>query len=187
MPVVWRHRIWGAEEIDPAFAIAVFFYGAKATLYLVVDRHDRDWSTYKKAHHSGGELMREPKLSDAEVREMIASGVFELGSHTLTHANLVAMLEQTGVWFCVACPANEVRTLAAIPLYHVYGMNCNINLTLYSAGTIVLVPQPTPDNILEAINRNEPTIWAAVPAMIHGMINHADIGKSKIGSLKLVA
>lgn len=63
-------------------------YGAKATLYLVVDRHDRDWSTYKKAHHASGELMREPKLTDAQVREMVQSGVFELGAHTLTHANL---------------------------------------------------------------------------------------------------
>lgn len=63
-------------------------YGAKATLYLVVDRHERDWSTYKKAHHTGGELMRERKLSDAQVREMLASGLVELGAHTLTHANL---------------------------------------------------------------------------------------------------
>lgn len=63
-------------------------YGAKATLYLVVDRHDRDWSTYKKAHHASGELMREPKVTDEQVQEMLASGVFELGSHTLTHANL---------------------------------------------------------------------------------------------------
>lgn len=62
--------------------------GAKATLYLVVDRHDRDWSAYKKSHHASGELKREPKLSDAQVREMVDSGVFELGSHTLTHANL---------------------------------------------------------------------------------------------------
>lgn len=63
-------------------------YGARATLYLVVERHDRDWSTYKKAHHASGELMRESKLSDAQVREMLQSGVFELGAHTLTHANL---------------------------------------------------------------------------------------------------
>lgn len=63
-------------------------YGARATIYLVVDRHGRDWSTYKKAHHASGELMREPKLSDQQVREMLATGVFELGSHTLTHANL---------------------------------------------------------------------------------------------------
>lgn len=63
-------------------------YGAKATLFLVVDRFDRDWSSTKKARHDSGELMREPKLSDAEVREMLASGAWELGSHTLTHALL---------------------------------------------------------------------------------------------------
>ena len=63
-------------------------YGAKATLYLVVERFDRDWSTAKKAHHDSGELMREPKLTDAEVAEMLASQRWELGAHTLTHANL---------------------------------------------------------------------------------------------------
>jgi long-chain acyl-CoA synthetase len=104
----------------------------------------------------------------------------------LSHANLVAMLEQTGMWFCVACPADQVRSLATIPLYHVYGMNCNINLALYCGGTIILVAQPTPDTILEAINRHEPTIWAAVPAMIHGMINHPEITGSKISAMKLV-
>ena len=63
-------------------------YGAKATLFLVVDRFDRDWSTTKKAHHDSGELMQEPKLTDAEVREMLQSGAWELGAHTLTHALL---------------------------------------------------------------------------------------------------
>ncbi len=104
----------------------------------------------------------------------------------LTHANLVAMLEQTGVWCSGAGPADQIRTLAAIPLYHVFGMNCNINLTLYAAGTMVLVAQPTPDNILEAINRHEPTHWAAVPAMVQGIINHPNIGISKIASVKAV-
>jgi peptidoglycan/xylan/chitin deacetylase (PgdA/CDA1 family) len=65
-------------------------YNAKATLYLVEDRFDRDWSTAKKAHHDSGELMQEPKLTDAEVEAMLASGVWELGAHTLTHANLPA-------------------------------------------------------------------------------------------------
>lgn len=63
-------------------------YGAKATIYLVVDRHDRDWSVAKKLHHDSGELMREKKLTDDQVRDMLASGAWELGSHTLTHANL---------------------------------------------------------------------------------------------------
>ncbi|KXS54653.1 MAG: polysaccharide deacetylase [Marinobacter sp. T13-3] len=69
-------------------------YGARATLYLVVDRFDRDWSTAKKAHHNSGELMREPKLSDEQVGEMLSSGCWELGGHTLTHANLARLDEQ---------------------------------------------------------------------------------------------
>ena len=68
-------------------------YGARATLYLVVDRFDRDWSTAKKAHHNTGELMREPKLTDHQVSTMLASGCWELGGHTLTHANLARLDE----------------------------------------------------------------------------------------------
>jgi peptidoglycan/xylan/chitin deacetylase (PgdA/CDA1 family) len=56
----------------------------------VVDRHNRDWSVAKKAHHDSGELAREPKLTDEQVRELLASGLIELGSHTLTHPNLPA-------------------------------------------------------------------------------------------------
>ncbi|WP_288688729.1 polysaccharide deacetylase family protein [uncultured Acinetobacter sp.] len=63
-------------------------YQAKATIYVVVDRHDRDWSTYKKAHHNSGELAREPKLNDEQVQYLAHSGLVEIGSHTLTHANL---------------------------------------------------------------------------------------------------
>jgi peptidoglycan/xylan/chitin deacetylase (PgdA/CDA1 family) len=66
-------------------------YGAKATLYLVEDRFDRDWSTSKKAHHDSGELMQEPKLSDEQLRSMLASGRWELGGHTRTHANLAKL------------------------------------------------------------------------------------------------
>ncbi len=70
-------------------------YNAKATIYVVVDRHDRDWSTYKKAHHNTGELAREAKLSDDEIRQLVASGRIEIGSHTLTHCNLRTTPEET--------------------------------------------------------------------------------------------
>jgi len=63
-------------------------YNVPATIYVVVDRHDRDWSVYKKSHHNSGELALEIKLTDDEVRQLVASGLIEIGSHTLTHANL---------------------------------------------------------------------------------------------------
>ena len=66
-------------------------YDFKATLYLVVDRHDRDWSSQKKAHHDSGELGREKKLDDSEVEAMLASGRIELASHSLTHPNFARL------------------------------------------------------------------------------------------------
>jgi len=69
-------------------------YAARATLFLVVERHDRDWSVNKKAHHDSKELQYEPKLSDAQLREMLDCGVFELGGHTLTHVHLPSCSQQ---------------------------------------------------------------------------------------------
>ena len=69
-------------------------YGAKATLFLVVDRFDRDWSTTKKAHHASGELKREEKLADDELRAMLDSGAWELGAHTETHALLPSLSDE---------------------------------------------------------------------------------------------
>ncbi len=63
-------------------------YQARGTLYLVIDRHDNDWSTKKKKHHDSGELARDPKLTDQQVVELLDSGCFELGGHTHSHANL---------------------------------------------------------------------------------------------------
>ena len=63
-------------------------YNACATLYLVLNRHDNDWQVRRKAHHDSGEIRRVPKLQDNHVREMIDSGLFELGGHTINHVNL---------------------------------------------------------------------------------------------------
>lgn len=81
-------------------------------------------------------------------------------------------------------PKEEYRTLAAIPLNHVYGFNFNISVNLYTGGSMVLVPVPNADNLLEAILKNKPTIFAAVPAMIIGLINHPNIANADISSLK---
>ena len=60
-------------------------YNACATLFLVIDRHDNDWSVKKNSKHNTGILAKEEKLSDLHIQEMIDSNVFELGGHTITH------------------------------------------------------------------------------------------------------
>lgn len=81
------------DNLENAFPI-LEKYQAKATIYVVVDRHDRDWSTYKKAHHNSGELAREEKLKDDQVKFLADSGLVEIGSHTMTHANLAKLNDE---------------------------------------------------------------------------------------------
>jgi len=73
-----------------------------------------------------------------------------------------------------------------VPLYHIYGFNVNVNLNHVRGGTIILVPQPSVDNVLAAINQHEPNLFPAVPTMIIGLNQHPDITTSKIRSMKAV-
>ena len=105
----------------------------------------------------------------------------------LTNAMIFSQAIRTSVWTTsnfTLVPKEEVRTLCAIPLNHVYGLNGNFSACLYTGGTMVLVPMPMADQLLEAINRHKPTIWAAVPAMIIGLINHPKIKEADVSSLK---
>jgi len=38
-PVIWRHRIWGAQEYNPEVSNGIFFYGEKGTVFTT----DRKW------------------------------------------------------------------------------------------------------------------------------------------------
>jgi peptidoglycan/xylan/chitin deacetylase (PgdA/CDA1 family) len=70
-------------------------HNARATLYLVGDLADtRGWSSKKKAHHTDDELASEPKLTDDQVRELLATGRWELGGHTITHAHLPSISDE---------------------------------------------------------------------------------------------
>jgi peptidoglycan/xylan/chitin deacetylase (PgdA/CDA1 family) len=64
-------------------------HDAKMTLYLVADREScPDWPAQRRVSRAGSDLSREERLTDDDVRELAASGLVELGSHTLTHVDL---------------------------------------------------------------------------------------------------
>jgi predicted dehydrogenase len=37
-PLIWRHRIWGAEEYTPDVSNGIFFYGEQQTIFVTDDR-----------------------------------------------------------------------------------------------------------------------------------------------------
>jgi len=105
----------------------------------------------------------------------------------LTNENLVSIAYQESYWMApVFEKTDHLRCLAAVPMYHIYGFNMNVNVNHVFGGTIILVPQPSTDNVLAAINQHEPNLFPAVPTMIIGLNQHPDITTSKIGAVRAV-
>ena len=63
-------------------------YNMKATIYIVTERFNQDWATDKDTKLSSNELNNETMLTHEMVNEMVASGLIDIGSHTIHHANL---------------------------------------------------------------------------------------------------
>jgi long-chain acyl-CoA synthetase len=94
------------------------------------------------------------------------------------------MSYQIGHQMLEFCPPELIRCVAFIPLFHIFGFNTTVNACHFCGGTIVLVPRPDVDLLLEAINKHEPTVLTAVPALIIGLNNHPKVADSKIKSIK---
>ncbi len=103
-----------------------------------------------------------------------------------THRALVANTLQMKSWLVDLRPGQEV-SLAAIPLFHVYGMVAVMSLAVALAGAMVMVPNPRdiPD-LLENINKYHPTIFMGVPTLYNAINNHPDVlaGKVKLSSIR---
>ena len=91
----------------------------------------------------------------------------------LRHRNLTANIQQLISWFS---PAERVESfLAALPLFHVFGMTVTQNICLAVGGCIVLVPDPRNTPVLLSILRKkQPTVITFVPALVRRLLEHCD-------------
>ncbi len=100
------------------------------------------------------------------------------------HRNLVADTLQIKAWIHDTRMGQEV-VLAAIPLFHVYGMVAAMNFCMAAAGALLCVPNPRDlENLLSAINTHHPTIFPGVPTMYNAINNYPDLSRYNIRSIR---
>jgi long-chain acyl-CoA synthetase len=102
----------------------------------------------------------------------------------LTHANLLANTVQVAVW-CYRMEQGKEKYLAALPLFHVFGLTVLLNQAIYRAGSIVLVPRFDPRMVLETIRRRRPTIFPGAPTMYIALLNHPEALDNDLGSVRV--
>lgn len=102
----------------------------------------------------------------------------------LTHKNLSCQVQAIDAWFPDFKEGDHEIMLGALPYFHIFGISCSLNLSLYSGWTLVLVPKPQPMELLDVIRKFRPTFAPLVPTMLIGMLNHPDIAKTDLSCIK---
>ncbi|WP_144933829.1 long-chain fatty acid--CoA ligase [Paenibacillus sp. 32O-W] len=101
----------------------------------------------------------------------------------LTHENLVANVIQCASWIHRIRKGQET-ILTAVPLFHVYGMTTCMNLGLYLAARMLLVPKFEAGMLLKLIDKEKPTLFPGAPTMYVGIIHHPQLSRYNLSSIE---
>ncbi|MEZ5142643.1 MAG: AMP-binding protein [Acidimicrobiales bacterium] len=82
----------------------------------------------------------------------------------LTHGNLLSNLDQIQAHPGRKQTADDV-VLGVLPLFHIFGLNVGLGLTLYTGSRIVLVERFDPTTTLESVTNHRATIVSGPPTM----------------------
>lgn len=101
----------------------------------------------------------------------------------LTHTNLIANTKMCEAWMYRCEEGNEI-ILGALPLFHVYGLTTVMILSIMQGQKAVLIPKPEPGILLKTIQNQRPTLFPGAPTMYIGLLNHPDLFKYDLSSIK---
>ncbi len=108
----------------------------------------------------------------------------------LLHRNLVANVLQSEAWYqpvLKTIPAGEqVVTVCALPLYHIFGFTANMMLSMRTGGCNILIPNARDiASVLKELSTQRFHSFPAVNTLFNAMANHADFGKVNWSNLKI--
>jgi long-chain acyl-CoA synthetase len=101
----------------------------------------------------------------------------------ITHRNLVVNARQIEVE--IPLRGGVDISVAALPLFHIFGLTCVMNAAILAGMTCVMIPDPRDTkNILSTISKEKATIFPGVPTMYVALISRPDIKKYDISSVR---
>ncbi|MGN7476866.1 long-chain-fatty-acid--CoA ligase [Solibacillus silvestris] len=101
----------------------------------------------------------------------------------LTHKNLIANTMMCDAWM-YKCNKGEEAILGILPFFHVYGMTTVLILSVMQQGKMILLPKFDAEQALKTIDKQKPTLFPGAPTMYIGLLNHPDLAKYDLSSIK---
>jgi malonyl-CoA/methylmalonyl-CoA synthetase len=91
----------------------------------------------------------------------------------LSHGNLHATAEALRLawrW------SPDDRLVHALPLFHMHGLGVALHGTLQAGASALLLPRFEPEAVLDALEREQATLFFGVPTMLHRLVDQARAG-----------
>lgn len=102
----------------------------------------------------------------------------------LTHGGLYVNARQCQEWF-TGSVAGQERLLAALPLFHVFGMTAAMNFAIALGVELVLLPRIDMREILATIQSKRPTFMPGVPRLFQALVDCPTAALHDLSSLRL--
>ena len=92
----------------------------------------------------------------------------------LTHGNIMANVVQGQAWVKDLGKNGQETYLAALPLFHIYGLALTAALGVATAGKLVLLPKPEMPLIVDQLKKELPTHMPGVPTLYDKILEAAE-------------
>jgi len=127
---------------------------------------------------------RRPTLDDLAALQYTGGTTGIAKGAMLTHRNLSYNMQQLRAWFPGLERGKEVM-LAALPMFHSFGMTVAMNFPIGAAAAMVLIPNPRDVRALvKSLARERVTLAPTVPALINAVLNYPRIEELDLTSIK---
>ncbi|MFF8865274.1 long-chain fatty acid--CoA ligase [Streptomyces sp. NPDC015139] len=80
---------------------------------------------------------------------------------------------------------SEDVIVGCLPLFHIFGQTCTMNVAVFSGASLTLVPRFEPQIVLDAIARDRATVFEGVPTMYAALLQHPEAGAADVSSLRM--
>jgi long-chain acyl-CoA synthetase len=104
----------------------------------------------------------------------------------LSHGNLRSNIEQMQANEARMQTANDV-SLGVLPLFHIFGLNVVLGLSLYAGSRVVLIERFDPVSAVEAVQRHGVTILPGAPGMWTAWASLSDVPADAFASVRIAA
>lgn len=162
------------KEYLPAPARILFTLAREKKDGHAIEKHPADhWLQELLARYAGRKAGVQVGPDDRALFQYTGGTTGVSKAAIATHRALVADTLQCQAWLSTGSPDRRESFLAAIPLFHVFGMVAVMSFAVAIGSAMILVPNARDiDDVIESIDRYKPTMFMGVPALYNAINNH---------------